>query len=92
MRSGVDRLERERVIEVDVRDHGDRRLRDDRLQGVGVLLARHGDADEIGSGLRDLPDLLHRGLEIGRFGLRHRLYGHGCAPTDEDPADVHLAL
>ena len=90
--AGVDRLEREGVVEVDVGDDRDRRLAHDRLERVGVLLARHGDAHEVGAGLGDLADLLHRGLEIGRFRLRHRLHGNGRAPTDEDPADVHLAL
>ena len=92
MGAGVDGLERERVVEVDVGDDRDRRLLDDRLERVSVLLARHGDAHEVGAGLGDVADLLHRGLEIGRFRLRHRLHGNGCAPTDEDPADVHLAL
>ena len=34
--------------------------RDDRLQRLGVLLARNGAADDVGAGLGDAVDLLHR--------------------------------
>ena len=36
--------------------------RDDRLQRLGVLLARHGDAHDVGAGLGDAADLVHRRL------------------------------
>jgi hypothetical protein len=53
VRAGVDRLERERVVEVDVGDDRDRRLGDDRPQRLDVLLARDGAAHDVGAGLRD---------------------------------------
>ena len=43
------RLDRQRVVEVDVGDHGDRRVAHDRLERLDVLLARHGDADDVGA-------------------------------------------
>ena len=87
-----DRLQRERVVEVDVGDHRDRRLRDDRLQRLGVLLARHRDAHDVRARLRDRPDLLHRRLQVGGLGLGHRLHRHGRAAADRDSADVDLAF
>ncbi len=65
---------------------------DDRAQRLGVLVARHGDAHEVGARLGDRRDLLHRGLEVRRLGLRHRLHGDRRAAADQDAADVHLAL
>ena len=53
VRAGVDRLQRQRVVEVDVGDHRDRRLGDDRLQRLDVGLARHGDPDEVRARLGD---------------------------------------
>ena len=90
VRAGVDRLDRERVVEVDVGDHRDRRLGDDRPQRVDVLLARHGDAHDVRARLGHAPDLVHRGLQVGRLGLRHRLHGDGRAAADRDAADVDL--
>ena len=60
VRAGVDRLDRQRVVEVDVGDHGDRRLAHDRLERLDVLVARDGDADDVGAGLGDAADLVHR--------------------------------
>ena len=87
-----DRLQRERVVEVDVGDHGDRRAHDDLAERLDVLLARHRDAHDVRARLGDLEDLLHRGLEVGGLGLRHRLHGDGRAAADRDGTDVDLAL
>ncbi len=43
------RLQRERVVEVDVGDDGDRRLADDRPERLDVLLARHRHAHDVGA-------------------------------------------
>ena len=50
----------------------------------------HRDADDVGARLGDAPDLVHRRLEVGRLGLRHRLHGDGRAAADGDAADVDL--
>ena len=92
VRTGVDRLQRQRVVEVDVGDHGDRRLLDDRLERLDVLLARDGDPHEVGAGVRDGADLRHRGGEVRRLRLRHRLHGDGRAAADLDAADGHMSL
>ena len=90
VRAGLDRLDRQRVVEVDVGDHRDRRVAHDRLQRLDVLLARDGDADDVGAGLGDPPDLVHRRAEVRRLGLGHRLDGHGRAAPDGDAAHVDL--
>ena len=90
VRAGLDGLDRQRVVEVDVGDHGDRRVAHDRLERLDVLLARDGDADDVGAGLGDPADLVHRRPEVRRLGLGHRLDGHGRAAPDGDAADVDL--
>jgi len=89
VRAGVDRLQRERVIEVDVGDHRDRRLDHDRLERLDVLLARHGHAHDVGAGLGDTPDLVHRRLQVGGLGLGHGLHHDRGAAADLDASDVH---
>ena len=56
----VDRLERERVVEVDVGDHRDRRALDDRLERVRVPVARHRHPHELAAGVD------HRGRSARR--------------------------
>ena len=92
VRARVKRLQRQRVVEVDVGDHRDRRLLDDRAQRLGVLVTRDGNAHDVGAGLGDAPDLGHRGGQIGRLGLGHRLHGDGRPAADRHVADVDLPL
>ena len=92
MRTGIERLERQRVVEVDVGDHRDRRLAHDRAQRLDVLLARHGHAHDVGAGLGHAADLGHRGGQVGRLGLGHRLHGDGRSAADRHVSDVDLAL
>ena len=89
---GVDRLQRQRVVEVDVGDDRDRRLDHDRAERVDVLLARDGAADDVAAGVRDGADLAQRRLVVGGLGLRHRLDGDRRSAADLDPADVDLSL
>ena len=56
--------------------------RDDRAQRLDVLVARHGDADDVGAGLGDAADLGHRGGQVGGLGLGHRLHGDRRAAAD----------
>ena len=88
VRARVDRLQRQRVVEVDVGDDRDRRLAHDRLERLDVLLPRDGAADDVRAGVRDPTDLIHRGLQVGRFGLGHRLDRDRSAPADLDTTDV----
>jgi len=92
VRPGVDRLERQRVVEVDVRDDRDRGLEDDPPQRLDVLVAGDGAPHQVPPGLRDRANLAHGRLVIGRLGLRHRLDGDGRPAADLHPADVDLAL
>ena len=43
-------------------------------QRVGVVLARHGDADDVAAGGRQLGDLLQGRVDVGGEGRRHRLH------------------
>jgi hypothetical protein len=88
----VDGLEREGVVEVDVRDHRDRRLAHDRPQRLDIVVARHGHAHDVRSRLGHGADLVHRGLQVGRLGLGHRLHGDRRAAPDQDAAHAYLAL
>jgi len=90
--AGVDRFQRQRVVEVDVGDHRDRRFLDDRLQRLGVLLARHRAAHQVSPRVGDLADLLHRRRQVGGLGLGHRLHGDGRAAADRHVADPDLPL
>ena len=92
VRAGFDRLQRKRVVEMDVRDHRDRRGGDDRLQGHRVLLARDGHAHDVGAGVGDGADLLHRGGHVRGLGLGHRLHGDRGTTANRYAADVYLAL
>ena len=49
-------------------------------------------AHDVGAGLGDAADLVHRRVEVRGLGLRHRLHGDGRAATDGDAADVDLSL
>ena len=89
---GVERFQRQRVVEVDVGDHRDRRVADDRLERLDVLIARDGDADDVGARLGDTPDLVHRRREVGGLGLGHGLDRDRGAAADRYAADVDLAL
>ncbi len=92
VRARVDRLQRERVVEVDVRDDRDRGLRDQARERVDVLLARDGAADDVAAGVGHGADLAQSGVVVGRLGLRHRLDGDGRSAADLDATDVDLSL
>ena len=84
--AGVDRGEHVLRLEVDVGDHRDLRLLRDRRQRVGVVLAGHGDPDDVAAGGGQLGDLLQRGVDVGGQRRGHRL------DADRRPAaDQHLA-
>ena len=90
--AGVDRLERERVVEVDVGDHRDRRLAHDPLERLHVLVARDRAAHQVAARVGDGVDLAHGGVVVGGLRLRHRLDGDGRSPADLHAADVDLPL
>ena len=80
VRAGVDRLERERVVEVDVGDHRDRRLLDDPLERADVVVARHRAAHEVAARVRDGVDLPHGGVEVRGLRLGHGLHRDRSPP------------
>ena len=62
--AGVHRPQRQRGVEVDVRDHRQRRAGDDRRQRIGVRAAGHGHPDEVAPRLVQPPDLPERRLDV----------------------------
>ena len=54
-------------------------------RGGGV----HGDPDELAPCLRQLGDLAHRGLDVRRIGVGHRLHHHGVLASDLHIAHRH---
>ena len=88
--TGVDRLQRERGVEVDVRDDGKRREADDERQGGSVLVLRHGDPDDFAARRCERGDLRRRRRHVVRLRERHRLHDDGRAAPDEDVTDADL--
>jgi hypothetical protein len=89
--SGVDRREDVPGLEVDVGDHGDLGLLRDHREGVSVVLARYGNADDVAAGRSQLGDLLERGVDVCRQRGGHRLHADRRIAADRDLADVDLA-
>jgi hypothetical protein len=90
VRPRFDRFQRQRVVEVDVGDHRDRRLGDDRPQRLGVLLARHRAAHHVRARVRHLADLIQRRGQVRGLGLGHRLHRDRRATADRQAADEDL--
>ena len=74
MDAGVERLQRQRVLEVDVGDKGHRRVRDDVGERRRGLAVGHGDADDLAAGLGQLVNLAQGGGRVARVGGGHRLH------------------
>jgi hypothetical protein len=90
--SGLDRLERERGVEVDVGDDRQRAQVDDLAEGFGVLVLRHCDPHELAAGRRKSRDLLDRGVDVPRIRERHGLHDDGRAASDRHVSNMNLAL
>ena len=90
--SCVDRLERERRVEVDIGDHRDRRKPDDLRQRRRVLVLRNGHARDLAAGRCKRGDLRGRRLDVVRLRQRHRLHDDGSAAADLHSADGDLPL
>ncbi len=84
--TGVDRLQREAGVEVDVRDHGDRAEADDARERVGVLVLRNGTADDLAAGRHERRDLRGGRLDVVRRRQRHRLDDDRRTAADRDVA------
>ncbi len=61
-------------------------------QRLHVLLAGHRDAHDVGAGVGDLHDLVHRRREVGGLGLGHRLHDDRRAAADRDASHSDLPL
>jgi hypothetical protein len=77
-------------LEVDVRDHRQRRTRRDRGQRVGVVLRRYGDPYDLAARRGQFGDLLQRRVHVGGRGCRHRLHRHRRTAADRHGTNHHL--
>ncbi len=78
-------------LEVDVADDGDGGLLGDGGEGIGILLPRHRDPDDVDAGGVHRGDLLQRGVDVVGRRRGHRLHADRRATADLHPADVDLA-
>ena len=90
--AALDRLQREARVEVDVRDHRDRREPDDARQRLSVLELRHRDPHDLAAGRGERGDLRGRRLDVVRLRQRHRLDDDGSSAADRHASDLDLAL
>jgi hypothetical protein len=86
---GVDRAQREARVEMDVRDHRDRREADDARQRVGVLRLRNGHPDDLAARARERGDLGRRRFHVVCLRQRHRLHDRRGPTPDLDAADAN---
>ena len=90
--AGIDRLQSERGVEVDIGDDGQRRKADDLRQRVGVLRLRNRHTHHLAARRRESGNLRRGRLHIVRLRQRHRLHGDGRPAADRDAADGDLPL
>ena len=60
----------------------------DMRNGCGRLVAVDGNADKFGAGGGQGGDLCHRGIDIRRVGIGHRLNDDRCVAADGHMADL----
>ena len=90
--AGVDRPEREAGVEVDVRDHRQRREPHDLLQRLGVLDLRHRAAHDLAARRGERGDLRGRRGHVARRCQRHRLDDDRRTAADLDVAYLDAAF
>ena len=90
--SGVDRAQGEARVEVNVRDHRDRRQPDELGQSVGVLALGHGDAHDLAARGGERGNLRGRRLDVVGLRQRHRLDDDRGAAADLHAAHVDRAF
>ena len=90
--AGLERLEREAPIEMDVRDERHALgLAADLGEGGGGLGIRNGEAHDVAARGHRLADAIHRGRNVARVGVRHRLDGDGRSAADGHAAELDAA-
>ena len=57
-------------------------------QGLGILAVVRGDADDVGAGLFQQPELCQRGVHVGGWRGTHALHGNGVIVADGYASDV----
>src|SRR5690606_18969909 len=77
-------------LEVDVGDDRDLRLGRDRRQGIGVVGAGAGDADDVAACGGQLGDLLQGRVDVRGQGRRHLLHGDLVLAADSDRTHLDL--
>ncbi len=90
-RAAVRGHQRQAVVEVDVRHHGDGRPGADLMEDLAGLLGGNAHPDDFAAVRRVVVDLVDRRLHIPRVGLGHALHADGGVAADADFADGDLA-
>jgi hypothetical protein len=90
--AGVDRLESERRVEMDVGDQRDRAQVDELLERVSVLALRDRDAHDLAAGRGEIGDLGHRRVDVVGLRQGHRLHHDRRTAPDCDAPDPNLAF
>jgi hypothetical protein len=86
--TGVERLERQGVLEVDIGDQRNRGVGNDVRQRGGGHPVRHGQTDDFATGIGQLLDLAKGGLRIARVAGGHRLHDDRVVTADLDTAQI----
>ena len=85
--TGLDRLQRQAGVEVNVRNDRNRAEADDASERVGVLCLRHGTANDLATGRHERRDLGRGRLDVTRWGERHGLHDDRRTAADRDVAE-----
>ena len=88
---GLERRQRQPVLEVDVGDDGHRRPGHDLGEPLGGVDVVAGDANDVGTGSLEGVDLSQRPVDVGGLGGGHRLDRDRGPSPDGDIADLHWA-
>ena len=89
--TGFERLQRQRVLEMDVGDERHRRMRHDIRQRRRRLAVRNGDADDLAADVGQFLDLGEGRLRVAGIGGGHRLHADRVFATEGDVTDVQDA-
>ena len=90
MDSGLDGLQGPFEMKVHVGHDGDRRLGQNRRQGVRITFFRDGDAHDITPAFGELSDLGYGGVYVISVSAGHGLYADGGVAADGDTTDHDL--
>jgi len=75
------------VVEVDIRDQGERGTFIDETQRGGRSVVRHGQPGDLAAGVGQGAELAQRGVRVTGIGVGHALYEYGMSAAQRQGAD-----